>query len=281
MSDGCSVFLTAPCQHPSLRGIVAYYYLHFSDDNEFKLDFSYYPHWRNALTFYKGAKVVFNDFESKVVSAPEAIAPTGLFSRNYTHAIPVRMRGSFFKLGIAFEPLGFNHFLAHPLREQYPKTVNMAEPFAGQLQSCIDHLYASRKLDVSLLDNALVELLQPFEATRLKAALDILHTAEEMPKVEALAERLATTRKTLLRDFDKHLATSVAVYRNMIRFRKAMNHYHLAAGKERFTDLAMQHSYYDQPAFIKHFKQITGKSPRRFFAGLQRFGEEDTFWRRE
>lgn len=264
-----------------LKGLVAYYYLHRSRNPDFRLSYTYYPHWRNGLTLYHGAEVLADDERSIVQGSTAAASPIALFSKNYHRAIEVSMKGEFIKLGVAFEALGFNHFIDQELSLAFPNTVSRSEHFMQHLSGVLaESLHESPSLNVPALEQCLLAELRPFGEERLKQVVALLIRSEELPSVEELASHVRVSRKTLLRDFEKHLGCSVSSYRKMVRFRKAMNHYQQQAGSSRFTDLALENNYYDQAAFIRHFKEVSGLTPRQFFRMLEQFGQEDTFWRK-
>jgi AraC-like DNA-binding protein len=276
----------APSEHfqtfepadPRLKGLVAYYYLHTSDDPSFESSFTYYPHYRNALTIYLDSYVDFSDSISHVrpgVSGSSRV----LFSRNYDQRISVHLNGAFKKVGIAFEPLGINAFIDSSLARVAIDKVNDFGFFDPHLPNLVrKEVATSAENLVPTLDNFLMSKYIGFDNNNLKAAVAKILESDGSIGVEILSAELGLSRKTLLRMFREHLCTSVEGYKKLVRFRNALNHYLLSENKTTFTALALDHQYYDQPAFIKHFKSITGLSPRAFFAQLKQYGEKDTFW---
>ncbi len=259
---------------------VAYYYIHSSLAIDFKTSFIYYPHYRNGVTAYIDSDVDFQERRSKVVPSDTPSVEV-LFSRNYDKAIRVILHGPFFKLGIAFQALGINHFIKKPLNSAAPSTVNKFDDFGDDFKSIVRNIRVNKNEDpTDQLDDFLESRLNNFANPKLSSALDILFNSDSDMSVQALSDELSISRKTLLRYFQKDLATSVKGYQNLIRFRNALNDYRKTSSTS-FTVLALEHSYYDQPAFIKHFKTITGLTPRVFFQNLKQFGSEDTYWRPE
>ncbi|MFN2424503.1 MAG: helix-turn-helix domain-containing protein [Cryomorphaceae bacterium] len=271
-------FLTYTPLHPALAGLVAYYYIHFSDNEHHDSRFEYYPHYRNAVTAYLDAGLRFDDFGSE--AAPlKGKSFKALYTRNYSHSITVHLQGRFRKMGIAFEPLGVNHFLDESLCNFAPRTVNPFSGFGSDFESVVRAVLNDPKADpVSVMDDFMLSRYTGFQCHTLKRAVRVLIENEGESSVEALASELEISRKTLLRHFRKHLCCTVEDYRKLIRFRNALNDYREQTEQMTFTELAHKHSYYDQPAFIRHFKSVTGKTPRRFFAGLKHFGASDTYW---
>jgi AraC-like DNA-binding protein len=96
--------------------------------------------------------------------------------------------------------------------------------------------------------------------------------------VEELADKMGVSRKTLLRLFKKHHNCSVIDYIKMLQFRKSIESFTKKQNKATLTELAHDTFYYDQSDFVKHFKKLTGFSPKRFFKGLSNLGSQDTYW---
>lgn len=271
-------FLTYNPRHPALAGLVAYYYVHFSDDEHHDSRFEYYPHYRNAVTAYLDTELRFDDFGSE--TAPlNGKSFTPLYTRNYSHSITVHLQGRFRKIGIAFEPLGVNHFLDESLCNVAPRTVNPLSGFGSDFEPVVRAVLKDPEADpVWVLDDFMLGRFTGFQCPTLKRAVRILIENEGESSVDALASELRINRKTLLRHFRKHLCCTVEDYRKLIRFRNALNDYREQTEQMTFTELAHKHSYYDQPAFIRHFKLVTGLTPRAFFAGLRHYGANDTYW---
>lgn len=271
-------FLTWLPRDPALAGVVAYYYVHFSDDENHESRFEYYPHYRNAVTAYVDADLHFNDFGSEVLPS-ESHSVSVLYTRNYSHSINVHIRGRFRKMGIAFEPLGVNHFIGDSLSSVAPRTVNVFLEFGSEFECMVKTALDQPRQDPrTLIEDFLVPRLRKFDCQTLHRAVAGVVENEGGWSVESLASELEVSRKTLLRLFKRHLCCTVEDYRKLVRFRNALNDYREQPLPITFTELAHKHRYYDQPAFIRHFKSVTGLTPRAFFAGLRQYGANDTYW---
>ncbi len=140
-------------------------------------------------------------------------------------------------------------------------------------------VYSSAESDrIAMLDEFMLRKYIGFDQPILAKAVQRILQNDGTAGVTEIADEMGMSRKTLLRLFQKHLCCSVEEYKNLVKFRNALNDYRESEADTTFTELAHKHLYYDQPAFIKHFKSITGLSPRAFFASLQRYGERDTYW---
>ncbi len=272
------IFLTYLPECKVLKKYIAYYYLHYSNDPEGRTSFEYYPHFRNAVTCYLDSERKPGPQGWEIYPGRKSSSIT-IFSRNYDSRIHVQINGVFRKLGIAFESLGINHFVNQNLSEIAPATENIFDQFGPELEALNRTIYADESIDrVKLLDAFMTSKYNGFENGVISEAVDLLLKSSGGIAVEDLALHFNISRKTLLRMFQRHLCISVEGYKRLIRFRNALNQYYNEDGKTSFTQLALEHQYYDQPAFVRHFKLITGLSPRAFFAQLRRYGDRDTYW---
>jgi len=274
-------FLSFSPKDKRLKGKIAYYYVHYSDDPENDLSFRYFPHFRNALTIYLNARLKLEGMNSTVKEGATG-AFNCIFSKNYTESVSVKIKGRFWKLGIAFEPLGYNQFIPKPLSDWLPSGKNDVSVLESALKPvAIDCFQSNPDGCVEILDTYFLQRLSALkDENRLKQILNLLMDVDTERNVQELSADLNLDRRTLLRLVQKHLCTSVKEYQQLVKFRLALNNY-IEAGKETtFTELAHNHRYYDQPAFIRHFKKITGKTPRNFFKHIHHFGTFDTYWAR-
>ena len=262
-----------------LQKFVSYYYFHSSDEDTNKLSFSYYPHFKNAVTLYQDSKVnLITPTHSNVTPEPGSFICA--YAQMFTQFAKTKIHGKFQKIGIVFEPLGLNHFLDRPLSEIIHFELNCEfDYFEQKIAPFRQHLFsASIDEKVRLLDDFLFSNLQQLEVDKLKSAITILFDDKNKNSIESVANELGISRKTLLRMFRKHLNYSVQNYASLIQFRKAVEVYQEAAEKPSFTGLALDLNYYDQSDFIRNFKRITKTNPTRFFKQLKKFGDNQTFW---
>lgn len=256
---------------------VAYLYVHSGAE---AAPFAYFPHYRNAITAYFNASVVLHPSASLI--HPQKKPSLALIaSHNYDRQMQVDLHGPFLKVGIAFEPLGMNVFLGDGWTPAPPHALLPNTAWPALRTFLADHKDAFATAPDAALE-ALAEFLdkQPRHVVPndLRAAVELLIASHGEIAVEPLADAVGTTRKTLYRRFQHHLGCSVETFRMLVRFRAALNHYLTADERLSFTALAADHAYYDQPAFIRHFKKITGLTPRHFFRNIRQHGQADTWW---
>jgi AraC-like DNA-binding protein len=272
-----SIFKSFGSQSPQLKGIVAYYYLHYNLEGGDE-EFVYYPHYRNAITVYLRSDVKLTANTSTVIPNDKA-GLTLLYTRNYNQRIRVRLTGPFTKLGIAFEPLGLQRFIMKSYKDVAHDLVVPFEEFGSEFEALCTEILKNPADDPSKTFDAylLSKMCNPLDPQMEIAVQKILQNDEGL-QLENLAGDLGLSMRTLQRRFKDHLACTPREYQQLVRFRKAINTYQSASKPTTFTQLALETNYYDQPAFVNHFKRITGRSPREFFNNLQKRGSEDTYW---
>jgi len=260
-------FLT--CKPSSkLQAYIAYYYFHQSADENFKQSFTYYPHYKNALTAYKSVNYkILPDFRAEVSSAKKNSLKV-VYSKLYQHLGRVNLNGKFSKIGVAFQPLGIQHFISKNYSEVFPEPINLINPFGAEFDQVLNHVFLTGSISekANLLDEFFQQQYLGFEEERIIGAVNKIIESKGVISVSALASGLNVHRKTLLRLFQKHLDCSVEEYRKI----KQSSDVNLTAISADY--------YYDQSDFIKQFKKLTQLSPKKFMTAVTKLGDEDTFW---
>ena len=86
------------------------------------------------------------------------------------------------------------------------------------------------------------------------------------------------SRRTILRQFKKYLHCSFEDYKNTVRFRLAIENF--SDNNENTSNLIADIAYYDQSDFIKHFKTLTGESPKKLLKEITNNPEYiNYFWK--
>jgi AraC-like DNA-binding protein len=273
-----TLFRTFQPRDPALRGIIAYYYLHHAEADTPEQRFIYYPHYRNAVTCYLRSDVVFQDHYATATPNPDT-GVTCLYSRNYDRSIRVSLKPPFTKVGVAFEPLGIHRFIDTKLSDIAVNTVVHFGEFGPEFTALVTEVLNAPFADpTEKLDAFFYKRLRPPEDRSMINLVAYLLAEKEQIPLERLAANHGMSVRSMQRRFRETLVCTPREYRRLIRFRNAVNAYQYASRETSFTELALENNYYDQPAFIKHFKKLTGRTPRDFFAHIRQYGSEDTFW---
>jgi AraC-like DNA-binding protein len=275
-----NTFHTAGPKSEVLKKCIAYYYFDEDSDSTATKSFIYYPHFKNALTIYKDSKVLLNNRYSST-ALPEKDCYTYGFSKLVNCAAQAELKAPFKKIGVVFQPLGLNNFIAGHLSDYLSEAINVDFVFFREsMQATVEKVFKEDRIEqkVALLDAYFLSAYKGFHDEKMEQAMALLFENDCKYSVEEIANQLHISRKTLLRLFQKHQNCSVIDYIKMIQFRKSIEVFQNSPHKTKLTDLALNNAYYDQSDFIKHFKKVTGFNPKAFFKHVQVFGDESTFW---
>lgn len=243
---------------------VSYYYFHDSDEADPQRSFVFFPHFKHGFTAYKTG----DSFITK-------------YTMNYDRQIRVRLPDPFHKLGIAFHPLGINHFVSEHVEKLHHKESLEFSHWNPEIFPELEEIYQAESIGQKrdLLDRMLEKRFRPNPDLQLvQQALKHIFNTFGTIQVDELAEKIGVSRKTLLRHFRKHLDCSIEEYKKVVKFRTSIQ----AAsnqGLKNLTEVSLYSLYYDQADFTNRFKELTGQSPTTFFASIRKMGDEDIFWK--
>lgn len=263
-----------------LQQFISYYYFQDSGDVTRPFKFSFYPHFENALTIYKGSKVeLLSDYHSKASPSDDDYFFT--YSQSLKYACLSEIHPPFSKIGIVFKPLGLNHFIDGDLGNKIDIPFSLEfDVFRDSITPTLDKVFDAADIQekAKFLDDYFSAAFVGFDEERMKKAVSLIMKMDEKLSVQELADQLGISRKTLLRLFQNHLKCSVKDYISLVQFRKALHLYQSSDEKPRLIQLTHEASYYDQSDFIHHFKKITGVNPKKFFSHITEIGSHRTIW---
>ena len=270
-------FISKKPHNKKLSDYIAYYYFHDCNDLNFRRTYVYYPHIRNTLTVYQNHIAEISD-DLCIYNPTNIPQSTVYYSRNLKKQIKVIQNGPLHKIGIVFKPLGINHFIETELYTISKETYSPFTYFKGELaELCVNIYKEEDSYKVKALDDFFIGKLISFENRRVSDSLKLIHKYKAKIKASEIASELEVSRKTIYREFRKHLCSSIEEYKAIYRFRLALNYYH--SGKAPiFTDVVYENNFYDQPSFSNYFKKITGYTPRTFFNNLSKLSDNDIYW---
>jgi AraC-like DNA-binding protein len=194
----------------------------------------------------------------------------------------INYRGKIDEVTVVFEPLGLNQFLKCDLAEvavgRASRTFN---PYGAEFDQFLVRLFARKNVDQrrQLLEDFFLTHYQPFQHDVLSRSLECLTDIDKNIPVSQIARSVGVCHKTLTRIFQRHLGSTPVVLRKIARFRRSLALRFGGAASSHLTQLAHLSNYYDQPQFIKQYRQLTGESPAKFFRHVSAVDGRDVFWR--
>ncbi|MBC8882681.1 hypothetical protein H9X57_02595 [Flavobacterium piscinae] len=169
------VFITSKPQSENINRYIAYYYFHYSTDDDYKKSFIFYPNYKHAITVYKNSEIeIINDHS--IVKPCIASDLTTLYSINKNKSFKVTIEGKFNKIGIVFNPLGINHFFTDYLSTFLKTEIGIFPHFGKKFNLTLERVFHENQTEnkVKLLDQFFEESLQTFNETVIKKPLEKL-----------------------------------------------------------------------------------------------------------
>lgn len=266
-------------KHPLLAPHIAYYYFHQTATANFNRTFTYYPNYRVALNVFQGSSIQWNK-QTRFTLPSSATKQSSILTFSTQSSREVEMKGIINKLGIIFEPMGFNHFIDVPLNHLIKDTINDFDYYGPSFWQMTAAVFAARTIEAKrdLLDAFFLRHYQPFQLKELLFVTEQIMALSGIVSVNDFAKQLNISRKTLLRLFNRHLAHNVKGFSSLVKFRNALQLYKKHRGQLNLTQLAYESQYYDQSNFIKHIYAFTGLTPKELFYQQKDIGGEHTLW---
>lgn len=266
-------------KHSLLQPHIAYYYFHQTFEADFRRNFTYYPNYRVALNVFQNSAIQWNN--SKRFTLPtKKTKQSSILTYSTQSSREVAMQGRINKLGVIFEPMGFNHFIDVPLHKLVQNTITEFDYYGPTFWQMTEAVFAAPTIEHKrdLLDAFFLRHYQPFEVAELIFVTQQIMDLNGIISVNDFAKKLNISRKTLLRLFNRHLAHNVKGFASLVKFRNALQLYKKHQGQLNLTQLAYESQYYDQSAFIKNIQSFTGLTPKKLFYQQKDIGGQHTFW---
>ncbi|HAP63611.1 MAG TPA: hypothetical protein DCR93_30350 [Cytophagales bacterium] len=266
-----------PPGEKSLLPFVKGYYYHFAKESDFTGHLAFYQNVTSTITVYRNT--VMWEEDGKWYHQPaDQPALYGYLAAKVNKVQAVYFAHPFERIALVFHPGGINHLLPTPLSQWVPGTINPFSHFQQEFNHLLPPLFDSFSLPElqSVLDSFLLRHWQPFPVPHLLRVIEQMISTPDTIKVGALAQELGISRRTLLRQFQKHLVYSPEEYLSVIKFRKALLNYQ-QADEATLVQIAHESGYYDQADFNHHLKERSGLTPSQLFAQL-RIMDDVLFW---
>lgn len=261
---------------PADARIVPYidcYYFHASNNPNLKRRLFYYPSYRTALNVYKNVTVILESKGRKYQKTHSKSLET-IFTNAIDHSGYVDLAGDFDKIGVLFNPYGFNAFLPQTLEGFLAgQKVKRFEGLGKSWNKDIEAVFAAETLvdKRNLLDQIFLSQLQKNQDLRFYRVLEAVERTDGNIHLKDIAQQLGINRKTITRWCKKHLGISFREYAGIFKFRRTLERYE-SNTTQKLVELAYQSNYYDQADFIHHIKNRSEATPKNLFKSLKSMG---------
>lgn len=179
-------------------------------------------------------------------------------------------------LGAQLTPYGLAAFSEVPMSELTDRVRDADDvlPGSGQLR---DRALAAGTAPeaLALLDDYLTGALHPgFEVNRhAKLAAETMLAEPGLP-ISEVAERCGISHKSLIDNLKRHCGVTPKAFANLSRFHRFVSELPMGERMPTWSELVSQTGYYDQPHFVRAFREFTGFSPTEYLDAMRRFGPQ-------
>jgi len=178
-------------------------------------------------------------------------------------------------VGVELKPYGLSAFTSHA-PEKYANIVLASEsvfPGSTQLARELRQMSDPDQQLNQLLDFMTEKLKADYVLPRyVEASLPFLDT---MAPIADIAQRVGVSHKQLTQQWNRYTGVSPKHYQNIVRLQQVVRWFGQANKPVRWSILASELSYCDQPHFIRTFRTLTGFSPREYAQMLERYPSGD------
>ncbi len=184
-----------------------------------------------------------------------------------TGPIAIKQSGQVKIVGVRFRLAGVSPFVDKDMAEFTDRTVGLEEVFGPEgleLEARVGEVGADVSAAKALLDQFFLRRLKPtFSWERFCNMMRVME--EGAISCQQLSERFSLSRRSVSRDFHRHLGLTPSFFARVVRFQGALARMMDGPKKgETLTELASELGYFDQAHFVKDFKAFAGGIPGRY-----------------
>jgi AraC-like DNA-binding protein len=170
-------------------------------------------------------------------------------------------------MGVQFKPGGAAAFFGGSARDFENAHVSLRDLWGSEAESLYQHLVEEPlpERKITILFRAMMQRYR--ERTRHPAVDLALNCFARMPhrvSVIAAARHAEVSPKKLIRLFAEEVGMTPKAYLRVSRFQRVLAHVHTAQSVDWMEEVE-RHGYYDQPHFIREFREFSGFTPTEYF----------------
>ena len=259
-----------------LQKYVDYYYLMSTVGDEKDTTYLAFPSCNNPLGFCRNGLISKTSDKFLVNHSSNQSLQTGLVG-NFLKPLEITFESGIVEFSIIFKPLAVNLLIKESLGATLSENVFVTKSFEW-LNSIVNKLIDGVD-EFEALENALVSRISTNKNLELLEAIIRKFENSETPFTDKqVSEEFEISAKQMFRLFKKHLGINPTQYRQLSRFRKALNLSLENLDEQSLTEIGLNAGYYDQPHFIKEFKKTTNLTPRDFLNKISLEANDKIVW---
>lgn len=199
------------------------------------------------------------------ISGHWELQPKALLAGQLTNHFYLRNTGTSGMVGIKWKPQALFDLYRLTMSELVDSVVELPKDL-HHLFEPLEHVRKGKMTEerLTLLDKHLCLSLPTTlaQSQTVANALKCIQEAEGKVDIEEISSKLGLSPRTLERHFKQSIGLSPKFYSRIIR----LNHVFqmVQSGNRDWADIVYQSGFYDQPHFIKNFKEFIGEDPTSY-----------------
>ena len=244
--------------NPNIREYVDYYYHIHSESAGTGIAL---PDAKYDLVFNFGCNAIIQRGDERIETGRFVLSGLNL------SAFEIVPNGHIDALGIKFSATGVYPFLRIPA-SLLSNEMHDATSFFNQscLESVSDRLQSTMSIAIrtNIVEQFLISQLIARSDERVNQTINLISRLRGAVSVSQLAANVNLTERRLLALFQTYVGASPKTYARLVRFKDLIIRFQDTHNMERFSRLALDVGYYDQPHFVREFSRIVHKTPQQF-----------------
>ncbi len=210
-------------------------------------------------------------YEQYFEDGSHIIQPKAFVFGQITQPLEIKQTGRTDIFAIRFHPHGFIPFTSVAASTMENRAVPLTELFGSkgdQLETeMLDALTTEERIQI--IEAFLMDCLVNEEAVDrlIKSSIETMLTLNGQLSVAELSKELSVNRRQLERKFAAQVGLSPKQLAKIFRLQATLKTLLLKGQAPSLTVIAYTGDYFDQAHFIKDFKEFTGVTPKKFYAG--------------
>lgn len=210
-----------------------------------------------------------NHFKKIYKTGTTSLQPKSFIHGQITSYIELEATGKIGVFSARFKPNGLQPFIDFDVAKLTDTTISIADVWGESGQKLEINILAATNNETRV---AIVEQFLETKLSDIKKSNEVIDFCVEAVSnsngsisIEKLTQELHIGKRQLERKFQAAVGLNLKTFSRIIRFNYALQ---LIEKKEfdSFTKVAYDGGFYDQPHFIKDFKDLTGLNPKQYFS---------------
>jgi AraC-like DNA-binding protein len=258
-----------------LQKYIEGYYFLTNSKSDLPIEYYTFPNNYSIISIVENAEIIYLENQG-IIKEKSGVNFNSDLICHYKKPIKLSYEGNINEITFYFKPLGINAFLNKTLNNYTSNFFSNFQPFDDYQDSFTSILKESEiQRKCEMIENYWLSKLVGFQHPFLKELLIDIHKEHSITE---LAQKYATSRQNLSKQFESHLCKSPSDFKKIQRFREALKSHMTNKAKNNLTTLSYDMLFYDQSHLIKDFKSLTGFTPKKFFKNISSHENGEVNW---